>query len=136
MFTDADSNVGRGLGTEWCMGLGILEGMASATNSGLESKAESSVRVHEKNGHLQLCIFDVLSSVGNSCRGPQVLWNHSSPCHNTTVEHPRLIDDERTTVGPKPKRGRNGFALQNVSEVPLGQLGTETMGYVPVHQKL
>ena len=106
--------------------------MASATNSGLERKAESSVRVHEKNGPLQLCILDVLSSVGNSCRDPQVLGNYSPVTSDTMVEHPRLIDDERAN----PKRGRDGFALQNVMEVPLGQLGTESMGYVSVYQKL
>jgi hypothetical protein len=47
------------------------------------------------------------------------------------------VNDERTAVWPKAIRGRDGTALQNVREVPLGQLGTETMGYhVPVHQKL
>ena len=113
--------------------------MAPTTNSGLEGKAEPSVRVQEKNGHLQLGILDVLSSIGNGCRDPQVLGNHSSDSQDAAVKQARLIgkvDDERTAVWPKPKRGRNGFALQNVTEVPLSQQRTETMGYVPVHQKL
>jgi hypothetical protein len=114
--------------------------MAPTTNSGLDSKAEPSVRVQEKNGHLQLCISYVMSSVCLSCRDPQVLLNHGSDTHDTTVNHPGLIgevvDDERTAVWPKPKRGRSGFALQDVGEVLLGQQGSESMGYVPVHQKL
>jgi len=47
--------------------------MTSATNSGLESEAESSVRVQEKDGHLQLCIFDMLFSIGNGVWSPQDL---------------------------------------------------------------
>jgi hypothetical protein len=140
MFTDADSNMRGRLGTKWCRELGIQEGVTPTTNSGLESKAESSVRVQEKNGHLQLCILYVMSSVGLGCRDPQFLGNHSSDTQDTMVKHPRLIgkvvDDERTALWPNPKRCINGFALQNVGEVPLGQQGIETMGYVPVHQKL
>ena len=52
MFTDADSNVRGRLRTKRCGGLGIYESMASATNSGLEAKAEPSVRVQEIDGHL------------------------------------------------------------------------------------
>jgi hypothetical protein len=97
--------------------------------------------VLEKDGHLQLCILDVLSSIGNGVRNPQDLGNHSSDIQDTKVKHPRVliggVDDERTAaVCPKAIRGRDGVALQNVREVPLSQLGTETMGYVPVHQKL
>jgi hypothetical protein len=70
--------------------------------------------VQERDGHLQLCILDVLSSIGNGVWNPQDLGNHSSDTHGTTVKHPG-----------------NGIALQNVKEVPLSQLGTETTGYVP-----
>jgi hypothetical protein len=112
--------------------------MASTTNSGVESKAESSVRVLEKDGHLQLCILDVLSSIGNGVRNPQGLGNHSSDIQDTTVKHQRVsigkVDDERTAaVWPEAIRGRDGIVLQNVKEVSLGQLGTETTGHVPVH---
>jgi hypothetical protein len=111
-----------------------------AANSSLESKPESSVRVQEKDGHLQFCILDVLSSVGNGVRNPQVLGDHSSDTQDTAVEHPRVLigkaDDERAAVWSKAIQGRDGIALQNVREVPLSRLGTETMGYVPVHQKL
>ena len=47
-----------------------------------------------------------------------------------------IADDERAAVWSKARRGRDDIALQNVREVPFGRLGTETMGYVPVHQKL
>jgi hypothetical protein len=111
--------------------------MASTTNSGVESKAESSVRVLEKDGHLQLCIMDVLSSIGNGVRNPQGLGNHNSDIQDTTVKHLRVligrVDDERTAVWPEAIRGRDGIVLQNVKEVSLGQLGTKTTGYVPVH---
>lgn len=114
--------------------------MVSASNSGLETEAESSVCVQEKDGHLQLCLFDVLSSVNNGVRNPQDLGNHSSDTQDTTVEHPRVLigtaDDERTAVCLEAIRGRNDIGLQNMTEVPLSQLGTETMGYVTVHQKL
>ena len=81
--------------------------MASASDSGLEGKAESSVRVLEKDGHLQLCILDVLSSIGNGVRDPQDLGNHGSDTHDTTVKHQILIgnvDDERTAVWPNTIR--------------------------------
>jgi hypothetical protein len=114
--------------------------MALATNSGLESKTESSVRVQEKDGHLQLCILDVLTSIGDCVRNPRDLGDHSSDAQDTTVKHPRgligKVDDERTALWPNTIRGRDGIALQNVREVPLSRLWTETMGYVPVHQKL
>jgi hypothetical protein len=114
--------------------------MASTTNSGLESKAESSIRVLEKDGHLQFCILDVLSSIGNGVGSPQGLGNHRSDSQDTTVKHPRglirKVEDERTAVCPKAIRGRDGLGLQDVREVPLSRPGTETLGYVPVHQKL
>ena len=106
--------------------------MASTTNSGLEAKAEPSVRVLEKDGHLQLCTFDVLPSIGNGVRNPQDLGDHSSKTQDSPVEHPRVligrVDDERTAVWPKTKQCSDGFALQNVREVTLSRLGTETMG--------
>jgi hypothetical protein len=114
--------------------------MASTTNSSLESNSESSVRVLEKDGHLQRCILDVLSPIGNGVRNPQYLGNHSSDIQDPAVKYPRVsigrIDDERNAVRPRVIRGRDGITLQNVREVSLSQLGTETMGYVPVHQKL
>jgi hypothetical protein len=114
--------------------------MASAANSILERKPEPSVRVQEEDGHLQPCFFDMLSSIGNGVRDPQVLWDHSSDFPDTTVKHARVLigkaDDERAAVWSKVIRGRDDLALQNVREVPLSRLGTETMGYVPVHQKL
>ena len=79
--------------------------MASATNGGLESKAESSVRVQEKDGHLQVSVLDVLSSIGNGMRNPQDLGDHSSDGLDGAVKHPILLiggaDDERTAVSPK-----------------------------------
>ena len=85
-------------------------------------------------------MLDVLSSIGNGVWNPQDLGNHSSDTKDTAVKHPRVligdVDDERTAVCPKAIRGRDDIALQDVMEVPLGQLGTETKGYVPVHQKL
>jgi hypothetical protein len=88
--------------------------MASTTNSSLERKAESSVRVLKKNGHLQLCILDVLSPIGNGVR-PQYLGNHSSDILDLAVKHPRVsigrIDDERIAVWPRAIRGRDGIAL-------------------------
>jgi len=114
--------------------------MTSATNSGLESEAESSVRVQEKDGHLQLCIFDMLFSIGNGVWSPQDLGNHSSDAKHTTVKPPGgligRVDDERAAIWLRTIRGsKDGIALQDVREVPLGRLGTETTGYVPVHQK-
>ena len=89
--------------------------MASTTNSGLESKAESSIRVRKKYGHLQLCILDVLSSIGNGVWDPQGLGNHGSEIQNTTVEHPRVLNgragDERAAVWSKAIGGRDDFAL-------------------------
>ena len=89
---------------------------------------------------MQLCILDVLSSISNGVRNPQDLGNHSSDTKDTTVKHRRVligdVDDERTAVCPKAIRGIDGVALQDVREVPHSQLGTETKGYVPVHQKL
>ena len=114
--------------------------MASTTSSGLESKAESSVRVGEKDGHLQFCILDVLSSIDSGVRNPQDLGNHSPDKLDTTVEHRRgsigRVDDERTAFWSKVIRCRDGIALQNVREVLLCLLGTETTGHVPVHQEL
>jgi hypothetical protein len=111
--------------------------MASTTNSGVESKAESPVRVLEKDGHLQLCILDVLSSIVNGRRNPQGLGSDSSDIQDTTVKHLRVliggVDDERTAVWSEAIRGSDGIALQNVKEVPLSQLGTKTTGYVSVH---
>jgi hypothetical protein len=91
------------LGTKWCGALGIQEGIASTTGSSLESEAESSVSVHEKYGHLQLCLLDVLSSIVNGVRSPQDLGNHSSDTpEDTTVKHRRVlirkVDDERTAI--------------------------------------
>ena len=78
--------------------------MALANNGGLESKAESSVRVQEKDGHLQLGVLDVLSSIGNGIRHPQDLGDHSSDALDATVKYPRVligrVDDERTAVCP------------------------------------
>ena len=140
MFTDADSNVGGRLGAKWCGTLGIYEGMGSTTNSALESKTESSVRVLEKDGHLQLCILDMLSSIGNGVGNPQDLGDHSSNIPDAAVEHARIligkVDNERTTVRPNTIRCRDGIALENVREVSFSRLGTETKGYVPVHEKL
>ncbi len=102
MFTDADSDLRGRLGTKGRMALGIHEGMASARNSGLESKTESPVRVKEKDGLLQFRILDVLSSVRDGVRNPQDLGNHSSSIHNPTVKHPRVLvwgsDDERIAI--------------------------------------
>jgi len=102
MFTDADSDVRGRLGTKGRIALGIHEGMASARNSGLESKTESPVRVKEKDGPLQFRILDVLSSVRDGVRNPQDLGNHSSGIHNPTVKHPRVLvggsDDERIAI--------------------------------------
>ena len=59
-----------------------------------------------------------------------------------TVKYARVligeVNDERTAVWPNMIRGRDGIniALQDVREVPLSRLGTETMGYVPVRKKL
>ena len=96
--------------------------------------------MQEEDGHLQPCFFDVLSSIGNGVRNPQALRDYSSDTQDTTVKHIGVliekVDDERAAVWSKVIRGRNGLALQNVREVPLSRLGTETMGYVPVHQKL
>jgi hypothetical protein len=114
--------------------------MASATHSGLESKAESSVRVQEEDGHLQLCLFNVLSSIGYRVRSPQDLGNYCSDAQHTTVKHPGVLvgraDDERTAVWLRTVRGKDGIALQDVFEVPLSRLGTKATGYIPVHQKL
>ena len=111
--------------------------MTSTTNSGLESKAESSIRVRKKDGHLQLCILDVLSPIGHGVGNPQDLGDHSPRTHDTTVKHPRVLigeaEDERTAVWPNATRCRDSIVLQNVGEVPLSRLGTKTMGYVPVH---
>ena len=89
--------------------------MASTTDSSLEGEAESSVHVHEKDGHLQLCLLDVLSSVGNGVWDPQDLGNHGSDMQDTTVEHPRVLNgragDERTAVWSKAIGGRDDFAL-------------------------
>jgi hypothetical protein len=114
--------------------------MTPTTNSGLESKAESPVRVLEKNGHLQLFILYVISLIRNGLWNPQDLGNHSSDTQDTMVNHPRLIgevvDDERTADWHNPKQGRNGFALQDVKKVSLSHRGAETMGYVPDLQRL
>ena len=79
--------------------------MASTTNGGLESKAESSVRVQEKDGPLQLGILDMLSSIRNGVWDPQGLGNHSPDTLDATVKHPRVLigraDDERTPVLPR-----------------------------------
>jgi len=98
--------------------------MASTTDSGLEAKAEPSVRVQEKDGHLQPCILDVLPSIGNGVGNPQDLRDHSSDTQDTTVKHPRVvligeIDDERTAVWPNTIRCGDGIGLQNVREVTL-----------------
>jgi hypothetical protein len=114
--------------------------MASTTDSCLEAKAESSVRVLEIDGHLQLCILDVLSSIGNGVGNPQDLGNHGSNTQDTTVKNARVligkVDDERTAVWPSTIRCKDGIALQDVREVPLSRRGTETMRYVPVYKKL
>jgi len=100
MFTDADSDMRGRLGTKGRIALGVQEGMASARNSGLESKTESPVRVQEKYGSLQSRSWDVLSSVRSGVQKPQDLGNYSSGIHNPTVEHPRGLvgesDEERT----------------------------------------
>ena len=76
--------------------------MEPTTNSVPEGKAEPSIRVQEKNGHLQVCILYVLSIIGKGCRGPQGLGNHSSETQDITIKYPRAlignVDDERTTV--------------------------------------
>jgi hypothetical protein len=57
--------------------------MASASNSGLESEAESSVRVQEKDRHLQQ---DAFSCRDNPPWSPQDLGNHTSDTpEDTTV---------------------------------------------------
>ena len=79
-----------------------------------------------------------VASIGNGVRSPQDLGNHTSDTpEDTTVKHPRVlirkVDDERTAVCPNAIGGIYGIALQNAREVPLSPLGTETIGYVPVH---
>lgn len=138
MITDADSNVRGRFYAKRCGILGIDEGMTSTTDSGIESEAEFSVGVLEKDGHLQHCFMDVLFLIGNGVWNPQHLGNHSSETQDTTVKHARIgkVDDERTAVYPKEIRGKDNITLQNMTEVPLSQLGTEGEGYVTVHQKL
>ena len=80
----------------------------------------------KKNGHLQVCILDMLSSIGNSRRDPQVLGNHSSDTQDITVKHPRLIgkvDDEKAAVCPKPKRGR--MALNGLCSSECGRTAAQ-----------
>jgi hypothetical protein len=45
-------------------------------------------------------------------------------------------DDERVAFSPRMTRGGDGVALQQISEVSLGVLGSETYGYIPVDENL
>ncbi len=98
--------------------------MASATDCGLESKAESSIRVQKKDGHLQFCVFDVMFSIGNGVRNPQNLGHHSSSTHDPTVKHQRVLigksDDEGAAISFQTIRSRDSVALQNVRQVSFG----------------
>ena len=114
--------------------------MASATNCGLESKAESSIRMQKKYGHLQFCVFDVMFSVGNGVRNPQNLGHHSSSTHDPTVKHRRELigssDDEGAAISFQTIRSRDRVAFQNVREESFGWHAPETMGYITVNENL
>lgn len=116
MITDTDSNVRGRFYAKWCGVLGIDEGMASTTDSGLESEAESSVGVSEKDGHLQHCFMDVLFLIGNGVWNPQDLGDHSSVrivTQHTTVKHVRIgnVDVERSAICLKEIRGKDDIVL-------------------------
>jgi hypothetical protein len=147
--TDADTYMRCHLGTKWRGKSRIQEGIASANNRGIERKAKSPVRVQEKYGHLQFRFLYVANSVGHIEWDPQALRNHSSITHDPTVEHPSVwvgksnsnifrnrSGDESAAFRPRKKRGKDRVALQNIKEVLLSLLRTETLRYIPVDQDL
>ena len=84
-------------------------------------------------------------SIGNIGWDPQVLRHHSSVMDDLTVEDPNVLvgistsdifrnrsGDESAAFCPKKIRGRDRVGLQNIKEVPLSLLRTETLRYIPV----
>jgi hypothetical protein len=123
--------------------------MAVTSDSGSEREAKSPIRVQEEDRHLQFRLFDVVSSVGNGMRGPQGLRHHSSSTHDPTVEYPgRLVgrltsdilrngsDNEGIAFSSRIMRGGDVVAFQEANEVPLSSWGTETLGYISIHENL
>jgi hypothetical protein len=128
--------------------LRVQESVASATNSNIERKAKSAVRVLEKDWHLQWRFFDVVSPVGDGMRSPQDLRDHSSNTHDHPVEYPSVLvgilisdmlrnggDEERIAFSPRMTRGGD-VALQQTNEISLSVLGSETYGYISVNENL
>jgi hypothetical protein len=89
------------------------------------------------------------SSIGNSEWDPQALRHDGSITHDPTVEHPsvwvgKLNSDifrnrsgyERAAFCPRKIRGRDRVAPQNIKEVLLSLLRTETLRYIPIDQDL
>jgi hypothetical protein len=64
----------------------VSKNMALSINRCPKRKAESPVLVFEKDGHLQLCLFDNLASGGSRMRGPHRLRDYSAPIHDAAVK--------------------------------------------------
>ena len=101
--------------------------------------------MQEKDGHLQFCILDVTSSIADSERDPQALRHYSPITNDPTVEYPRVWigksnldmfrnrnDDKKATFGLRKIRGRDLVTPQNIEEMPLSLLRTETLRYIPI----
>lgn len=89
--TNDDANMCCRLQAEWREVLRVLETVASARGSSLKRESKPPVRVLEKDGQLQFCLFDVMPFIGDGMWGPQSLRDHGSPGHYAAVEHPTCL---------------------------------------------
>ena len=64
----------------------VSKNTALAVNRFPKRKAESPVVVFEKDGHLQLCLFDVLSSGDGRLRRPHRLRDYRAPIYDAAVK--------------------------------------------------
>jgi hypothetical protein len=102
------------LATKWRGRLCIYETVAVASDSSFERETKSSIRVQEKDRHLQFRLFDAVG-----------LTHHTSSIRDLTVENPSGLvgkfraymlgdgsNDEGIAFSLRTMRGGDGVALQ------------------------
>ena len=89
----------------------VQKNVALAVNRCLKRKPECLIFVFEKDGHLQLPHFDVLSSIRSRIRGPHGLRHDSTTVHDATVEYPT-----RRRIGKRSGNiGRDGMDEEEIA---------------------
>jgi hypothetical protein len=149
--TNANADVCRRLLPEWSELLSVAKTMASTSSRVFKGQTKSPVYALEKDGQLQHRLFNVLSLIGNSVRGPHCLGDHSASGHESAVKKPIRgvewlclgVQSSRTnkeeiafSVGIRRRFNVwNGVALQQTEDVLLCWTTLERMGNVAIYEK-